>query len=137
MHIDLNTQFKRALQGDAEQLYALGMRYYLGDDVVQDYKSALALFTQSASRNFTQAQFHLALMYYEGHGVKRNFKQAGFWFGRAAQSGYIWAHYYLSLMKENNRLTENNRLIQLPDRRLTRSIRAFEAFANISQERFM
>jgi len=95
--LDLHKQIEQALQGSAEQQYYLGLRYYLGDDVIQDYKSALALFTQSAEQGFNNAQLHLALLYYEGHGVEKNFQLAFLWFTKASATGNIWAHFYVSL----------------------------------------
>ena len=126
---DLNKHIKLALQGDAEQEYNLGLRYWLGDEVAKDYKSAMALFTQSADQGFTKAQFHLALLYYEGNGVERNVQMAYYWFSRAAASGDIWAQFYIALM-QRNRLLDHYTQKRLPDLWLTRSINAFKSFSS-------
>ena len=126
---DLNKNIRRALAGDAEQVYFLGLRYWLGDDVIQDNKSATALFTQSADQGFTKAQFHLALMYYEGKGVEQDLQMAYYWFTRAAASGDIWARFYIALM-QRNRLLDGHSQKRLPDLWLTRSIHAFKSFSN-------
>ncbi|MCW9046957.1 MAG: sel1 repeat family protein [Gammaproteobacteria bacterium] len=127
MYLNLNTQIKRALQGDAEQEFNLGLRYYLGDEVIQDFNSALALFTQSADHGFNKAQFHLALMYFEGHGIEKNYQLAYFWFSKAADSGNIWGHYYMALMQRNKMLTGVTQK-RIPDLWVTRSIEAFKRF---------
>ena len=125
---DLKKHIKRALAGDAEQVYFLGLRYWLGDEVVRDYKSAMALFTQAADQGFTKAQSHLALMYYEGKGIERNLQMAHYWFARAAASGDIWAQFYIALM-QRNRLLDGYSQKRLPDLWLTRSIHAFKSFS--------
>lgn len=126
---DLNKQIKLALQGDAEQEYFLGLRYCLGDEVVKDCKSAMALFTQSADQGFTKAQFHLALMYYEGYGIEKNLQMAYYWFAKAAARGDFWAQYYMALMQRNTPLVGYSQK-RLPDLWLTRSINTFKSFSN-------
>ena len=109
--LDLHKQILRALEGDPEQEYFLGLRYYLGEDVVQDYKSSVALFTLAANHGFTRAQFHLGLMYYEGYGVERNLPEAYQWFLKAAAKGDIWGQYYCSMMSRNPQLyTESDNM---------------------------
>jgi len=110
--MDLNRQIKLALQGDPAQEYALGLRYYLGEEVVQDYKSSVVLFTKAAEHGFTQAQFRLGLMYYEGHGADRDLKRAYYWFAKAARKGDIWGHYYIALMNRSPQLDSHNLAIQ-------------------------
>ena len=104
--MDLNKQIKLALQGNPEQEYLLGLRYYLGEEVVQDYKSSVDLFTLAANHGFTRAQFHLGLMFYEGYGVEKNLQSAYHWFLMAAEQGDIWGQYYCALMNRNRQLSK-------------------------------
>ena len=103
--LDLHNQIKLAMiQGDAEHQYLLGYRYYLGEEVVQDFKSAVILFTQAGEQEFVRAQFHLGLMYYEGHGVDQDFYKARYWFRKAADNGNIWGKFYIALMNRDPKI---------------------------------
>ena len=41
-----------------------------------DYKTALIIFEDLASKNDTKAKFNLGIMYYNGYGVKQDYKKA-------------------------------------------------------------
>ena len=130
MYFDINKQIKKALHGDAEQIYLLGLRYYLGEEVVKDYRSAQALFTQSAELGFVKAQFHLGLMYYEGCGIDKNYQNACHWFRKSADAGHIWSQFYIALMHRNNMIDGRNRKY-LPDLWVVRSNHIFNKFSNV------
>ena len=102
--MNLYQQIKLATQGDAEQEYLLGLKYYLGEEVIQDYKSSVELFTKSAEHGFTRAQFHLGLMYYEAYGVEQDLNKAMHWFKKAARKGDIWGQFYVALINRNHHL---------------------------------
>ena len=125
MNYDVNKQFRMAIQGDPEQLYKLGMRYYTGDEVVKDCLSAQALFTQSAELGFKESQFHLAFMYYEGLGIGKDYKMANYWFEKCARAGNIWGQFYLALIQRNQLLNGKSRKL-ISNTQLTNSINMFK-----------
>ena len=57
-----------AEQGEKEAQYNLGVMYYSGDGVLQDYAKAFELFTKSAEQGNARAQFNLGVMYENGEG---------------------------------------------------------------------
>ena len=52
-----------AEQGDAVAQYSLGVVYYSGDSVPQDYEKAFEWFTKSAEQDDARAQNDLGAMY--------------------------------------------------------------------------
>ena len=55
----------------------LGMMYYYGEDVPQDYKKAMSWYTQGNVEAYTPAsRFLMAEMYYEGKGTPVNFAKS-------------------------------------------------------------
>uniref|UniRef100_UPI003567E3EB tetratricopeptide repeat protein n=1 Tax=Sneathiella sp. TaxID=1964365 RepID=UPI003567E3EB len=63
-----------AEQGDADAQYNLGVMYYNGTGVPQDYKQAVKWYTAAAEQGFANAQHNLALMYNYGTGVPQDYK---------------------------------------------------------------
>ena len=84
------------LQDDAETLYNIGLRYYNGDGVAQDYAKAIEWFRQAAEQGYAAAQNKLGECYYTGTEVKKNYKQAARWFCKAAEQGNATAQYNLA-----------------------------------------
>lgn len=72
--------FERGLQhiepladeGNAHAQFVLGLTYYAGQSVVQNYTEAAKWFRRAAEQGHADAQLSLALMYSEGWGVSRN-----------------------------------------------------------------
>src|SRR6185503_3714290 len=50
---------KAAEQGDAWAQYNLGLMYYFGQSIPQDYQEALKWYRQVAERGFARAQYNL------------------------------------------------------------------------------
>ncbi|WP_440455062.1 tetratricopeptide repeat protein [Psychrobacter sp. ASPA161_9] len=60
----------------AAEIYELGLAYYEGDSVPQDYEKAFNLFKKSADQEYVEAQFNLGVMYENGVGVNQDYKKA-------------------------------------------------------------
>ena len=66
----------RAAQGSAEAQFDLGLMYYKGQGVPQDYAEALKWFRLAAAQGDADAQFNLGVMYHNGQGVPQDYVQA-------------------------------------------------------------
>jgi TPR repeat protein len=73
-----------AEQGDATAQYYLGLMYYRGDGVLQDFQKAIYWFTKAAEQGSWHAQRGLGMAYSEGKGVLQNYVIAYAWFNIAA-----------------------------------------------------
>lgn len=84
---DYNTALKEwrplAEAGDPDAQYQLGIMYYRGEGVMQDYREAADWYQGAAEQGDTEAQLNLGLMYAQGLGVKQDYVQAYRWFGLA------------------------------------------------------
>ena len=89
------------LQNDAETLYNIGLRYYNGDSVTQDYAKAIECFRQAAEQGYAAAQNSLGECYFYGRGVTQDYAQAICWFRKAAEQGYAKAQYNLGYCYKN------------------------------------
>jgi TPR repeat protein len=76
----------RAAQGEAKAQTILGLMYYEGRGVPQDYAEALKWFRLAAAQGDALAQHNLGLMYAKGYGVPQNHIEAHTWFTLAAAS---------------------------------------------------
>ena len=54
----------KAEQGDAEAQYNLGVSYYNGEGVAQDYAEAVKWWRKAAEQGYADAQYNLGLSYY-------------------------------------------------------------------------
>jgi TPR repeat protein len=86
----------RAGNADAEHL--LGLMYYMGRGVQQDYKQALLWHRRAAQQGKADAQYVVGAMYYTGNAVIQDHKQAVTWFRKAAEQGHADAQQVLGLM---------------------------------------
>jgi uncharacterized protein len=77
----------KADQGDAKAQFSLGMMYYSGEGVPQDYKQAVKWYRKAADQGAAMAQFSLGWMYKEGKGVPQDYAQAYMWAYLAAAQG--------------------------------------------------
>lgn len=68
---------RRAAAGDADAEQMLGMAYYYGQIVAQDYQQAFAWALKAATQGNTEASFNVAYMYLNGQGTKKD-PAAGF-----------------------------------------------------------
>lgn len=76
-----------AQNGDLNAQYNLGVLYFEGKDVPQDYIEAAKWYGAAADQGDMQAQFNLGLMFYRGIGLPQNYLYAYDLFELAAGQG--------------------------------------------------
>ena len=77
----------KAIQGDAEAQFDLGLLYEYGRGVKQDYRKAREWFEKAATQDNAEAQYNLGVMYTKGEGVRQNYATAKEWYGKACDNG--------------------------------------------------
>lgn len=87
-----------AKAGNTDAEHLLGLMYYMGRGVQQDYKQALNWHRRAAAKGKADAQYVVGAMYYTGNAVIQDHKQAVVWFRRAAEQGHAEAQQVLGLM---------------------------------------
>ncbi|WP_348696812.1 tetratricopeptide repeat protein [Duganella fentianensis] len=87
-----------AKAGNADAQHLLGLMYYMGRGVAQDYKQALDWHRKAALQGKADAQYVVGAMYYTGNAVIQDHKQAVAWFRKAAEQGHAEALQALGLM---------------------------------------
>ncbi len=70
---------KLAADGDAAAQFGIGVRYWTGDQVPQDYGQAVRWFSLAAGQGNVAAQAMLGNCYWAGRGVRADPAQAYFW----------------------------------------------------------
>ena len=85
--LDFQKTKKLAEGGDKIAQYNLGVKYYFGEGVPQDYKEAVKWFTKAAEQGDAKAQYNLGNKYRKGEGVPQDYKEAVKWFTKAAEQG--------------------------------------------------
>ena len=78
---------KLAEQNDAQAQVFLGVIYYYGQGVEQDFKEALKWYQKAAEQGLASAQYNLGLRYQYGKGVEQNYVTAYAWRNIAATNG--------------------------------------------------
>ena len=78
---------KAAEQGYSDAQAFLGLIYYSGEGMPQDYKQAINWLTKAAEQGKAKAQYNLGLMYAQGTGVIRDYVEAYAWWNIAAAQG--------------------------------------------------
>ena len=79
----------------------MGVCYYNGQGVAQDYKKAVEWFSKAAEQGYASAQFNLGVCYEFGKGVPKDDKKAVEWFSKAAEQGYASAQKKLDKFLSN------------------------------------
>ena len=87
-----------AEQGNADAQARLGLLYYRGRGVRQDYVEALRWSRQAAGQGDAVAQFTLGFMYAKGRGIPQDLAEAARWYRKAADQGHADAQSSLGLM---------------------------------------
>ena len=70
---------------DVTNQYNLGVMYYNGQGVPQDYKEAMKWFRMAAEQGHADAQYNLGVIYSNGKGVPQDHKEAMKWLRMAAE----------------------------------------------------
>ena len=81
---EFEATLKAAEQGNAEAKFKLGLMYYDGDGVPQDYAEAMKWYRKAAEQGDAVAQLFLGYLYFEGEGVPKDDVEAYVWFSIAA-----------------------------------------------------
>jgi TPR repeat protein len=80
-----------AQNGNAAAQYELGMCYFAGNGVLQDYQKAAYWFRQAAQQGDMHAQYAIGACYLEGKGVEADINNAIYWYEQSAINGYVVA----------------------------------------------
>jgi uncharacterized protein len=76
-----------AEQGDAAAQFNLGLIYYKGQGVPQDYVAAAVWLRKAADQGVAAAQWSIGSMYANGRGVRQDYAAAVSWYRKAADKG--------------------------------------------------
>lgn len=89
---------KQAKGGGAKAQNIIGVNYYKGKSIAQDYKKAVKWFKKAANQGNGDAQHYLGIIYYGGQGVPVDFEKAVKWFKKAAMQGNVIDQFNLGFM---------------------------------------
>ena len=78
-----------AEQGDAEAQLFLGVMYFNGNGITQDYTEASRWYHAAAIQGYSAVQHNMAVMYSNGYGVPQDLILAHVWYNIANANGYI------------------------------------------------
>ncbi len=81
---ELNKLFIKA-QKDPTAQFQLGVKYYAGKGIEQDYNKAFEYFKKSAEAGNVNAQYNLAVMYEDGLGTEKDINKAIKWYKKSAE----------------------------------------------------
>jgi len=84
-----------ARQGDADAQGTLGVLYYEGRSVHQDFAEAARWFRKSADQGLAISQYNLGYLYEQGQGVPQDLVEAAKWYRKAADQGNTDAQWAL------------------------------------------
>ena len=98
MAADFNQIQRLANQGNATAQVKLGMFYYKGEGVRQDYAKAREWYERSANQGNPLAQGVLGLIYYHGEGVRQDHSKAFELFQKSANQGDATAQGMLGML---------------------------------------
>ena len=95
---EFNETQRLAQEGDSSAQFNLGLMYYKGQDVGQDYAQAMKWFKLAAEHGIPEAQFNLGIMYSDEKASWHSFTEAMKWFQKAARQDYTKAQYNIGVM---------------------------------------
>lgn len=84
---DIDELQKSCNKDDAARCTRLGLAYYLGRGVRQDYKKASELYSKACGLGFSSGCYNLGILYTNGQGVKQDKSMAKEYFGKACDLG--------------------------------------------------
>jgi TPR repeat protein len=88
---DITVTLKKAEEGDARSQYNLGVAYFNGQGVPQDYALAFFWHSKAAEQGHAQALSNLGLYHASGFGVPKDFAKAISYYQTAIELGVDWA----------------------------------------------
>src|SRR4051812_28335988 len=80
---------------DPQAQYKLGIDYWYGQGVTQDYLQAANFFRKAAEAGHAESQYRLAQMLATGQGIRQDYAEAASWYRKAADQGVALAQYNL------------------------------------------
>ena len=84
-----NSELERQCNnGDTGSCVDLGILYFNGDSVKQDYKKASELYNKACEMGNASGCHNLGLLYFNGDGVKQDYNKAMEFFGKACDLGH-------------------------------------------------
>lgn len=86
-----------AEQGNAAAQYLLGLAYYNGQGVQQDYSKAFEWLLKAAEQGNANAQNTIGTMYFKGQAVPQDNSKAFGWYRKSAEQGNPTAQHILGL----------------------------------------
>ncbi len=95
---------KLAEAGNMDAQNQLGLLYYDGRGVPQNFTQASVWFRKAAERGHAGAQVNLGTLYLSGYGVSENSQEALFWFRKAAAQRDALAFAKLGRLYEQGRI---------------------------------
>lgn len=95
---DLHSYEQAAAEGDADAQFNLGLFYYTGYGMPQDYEQAAYWLNQAAMQGQADALCGLGRMYEMGEGVPQDYAQAFSLYRKAADQGHADAQCHLACM---------------------------------------
>lgn len=78
---------EKAIKGNADAQYQLGLLYLTGKGTIQDFEEAAKWFTSAAEQNHAAAQYELGLLFHNGLGVDLDNEKSYMWLNLAAAAG--------------------------------------------------
>jgi len=72
----INKLKQDAINGFPNSQYHLGLSYWMGSDVEQNYKAAMKWFKMAVKRGSTSPYYLMGLAYFNGQGVKIDYKKS-------------------------------------------------------------
>jgi TPR repeat protein len=87
----------RALQGQAQAQFDLGVCYRFGQGVPKSKTEAVKWYRRAAEQGYAKAQYNLGVSYDFGTGVPRDHRQAAKWYRKAAVQGHAKAQFNLGV----------------------------------------
>jgi len=81
-------------RNDPRSLFELGVMYWKGNGVPQDYVKAAEYYRKAAELGHAEAQYSLGTLYKGGAGVPKNYVEAAKWYRIAAEQGLKEAQFH-------------------------------------------
>ena len=90
---EIAQEFAKADKGDAAARFNIGLMYFRGEGVPQDYRQARVWFEKAAMQGLGEAQYNMGAMLEQGLGTEKNAATARTWYEKAAAQGNAHAQY--------------------------------------------
>lgn len=100
--------YKKALDGDAEDQYYMGLEWDTGGFGEKDHCEALRWYYLAAKQGHAESEFQIAWDYDDNSGtcLKTNYFEAAKWYARAKAHGLYRANIYLGLLLNYGKITK-------------------------------